>query len=98
MISFFSYVFFLILKILFWSSVFISVTAVILSIIPIEFRFKLQNLDDDSETLIFSVKWLFSAINVFAAVDVAGYYELGVILFGWRVFSKKDIFYDEELI
>jgi len=72
--------------------------AVILALIPVEFRFKLQNLDDNSETLIFSVKWLFSAINIFAAVDVAGYYEVGVVLFGWRVFSKKDIFYDEELI
>ncbi|MEZ7893159.1 MAG: hypothetical protein QMC67_15595 [Candidatus Wallbacteria bacterium] len=98
MISFFSFIFFLALKILFWTSVLVLITAVILILIPVEFRCRLQNIDDDSETLLMSVKWLFSAINVFAAVDVAGYYEVGVVLFGWRVFGKKDIFYDEEII
>ncbi len=64
--------------------------------IPVEFRLKMQNIDDENDSISFKVSWLFSGLVFAASADVSGAYEYKLIVFGRNLIKKRDIFYDEE--
>jgi len=84
------------IKIAAWAVIAAILGAAVLAVIPVEIKFSAQNRDDEKDNFKFSISWLFSGINLFVTADVAGVYEVGLVLFGWRLFKKREIFIDEE--
>lgn len=91
-----SYLFFLALKTALYSIAAIAIGAVILTLIPVEFRLRMQNTDDESDTLFFRVSWLFSGLVFAVTADISGAYEYRLTVLGRNLIKKRDIFYDEE--
>jgi len=99
MIKFMRMIWYLILlaaKIAIYSVLAVTVCAIVLTLIPIEFRLKVQNNDDESDSVFFRVSWLFSGLVFVASADISGAYEYRLSVLGRNIIRKRDIFYDEE--
>ena len=70
--------------------------AVIITLIPIELRFRFQNSNDEKDNVIFSIGWLFSALSFMVSADLSGMYEYRLVIFGYNVMGKRDILIDEK--
>ncbi len=90
------YLFLLSIKIIIYSVLTVTVCAVVLTLIPIEFRFRVQNTDDESDSVLFRVSWLFSGLVFAVSADISGAYEYRLSVLGRNLIKKRDIFYDEE--
>jgi hypothetical protein len=55
-----------------------------------------QNTDDESDSVLFRVSWLYSGLVFAVSADISGAYEYRLSVLGLNLIKKRDIFYDEE--
>lgn len=96
MLSYVSYIFFVALKVTLYAILAAAVFAVALALIPVEFRFRMQNTDEAADTLLFRASWLFSGLVFAVTADISGAYEYRLTVLGRNLIKKRDIFYDDE--